>query len=53
MSLPVPEKIELKLAIVPEDTGKALSKIGLSDPPREEKRIHFFEPKVCCSSTVG
>ena len=43
MSLPVPEKIELKLAIVPEDTAKALSKLGLSDPPREEKRIHFFD----------
>jgi hypothetical protein len=43
MSLPVPEKIELKLAIVPEDTAEALSKLGLSDPPREEKRIHFFD----------
>ena len=43
MSLPVPEKIELKLAIVPQDTAKALSKLGLSDPPREEKRIHFFD----------
>ena len=35
MFLPVPEKIE--------DTAKALTELGLSDPPREEKRIHFFD----------
>ena len=43
MPLPLPEKIEVKLAIVSEDTAKALSELGLSDPPKEERRIHFFD----------
>ena len=43
MPMPLPEKIEVKLAIVPEDTAKALAKLGLTDAPQEEKRIHFFD----------
>jgi hypothetical protein len=43
MPLPLPEKIEVKLAIEPEDTKTAFDLLGLSDPPKEEKRIHFFD----------
>jgi hypothetical protein len=39
----LPEKIEVKLAFVSEDTAKALAVLGLSDPPNEERRIHFFD----------
>ncbi len=38
-----PEKIEVKLAFMSEDTAKAFAVLGLSDPPKEEKRIHFFD----------
>src|SRR5262245_43377827 len=38
-----PEKIEVKLAFRSEDTAKAFAVLGLSDPPKEEKRIHFFD----------
>jgi hypothetical protein len=36
-----PEKIEVKLAVVSEDTAKAFAIFGLSDQPKEERRIHF------------
>ncbi len=39
----LPEKIEVKLAIQPEDTELALGFLGLKDPPNEEKVIHFLE----------
>ena len=38
-----PEKIEVKLAFMSEDTEKAFAVLGLSDPPNEERRIHFFD----------
>jgi hypothetical protein len=41
--MPLPERIEVKLAFMSEDTAKALTALGLSDPPKEEKRIHFFD----------
>src|SRR5438046_10515277 len=41
--MPQPEKIEVKLAFMSEDTAKGLAALGLSDPPKEEKRIHFFD----------
>jgi len=41
--MPPPEKIEVKLALMSEDTAKAIAVLGLSDPPREERRIHFFD----------
>jgi hypothetical protein len=43
MTLPLPEKIEVKLAFMSEDTAKAFALLALSDPPREERRIHFFD----------
>jgi hypothetical protein len=39
----LPERIEVKLAFMSEDTAKALAILGLSDPPKEERRIHFFD----------
>ena len=36
MTLPLPEKIEVKLAFVSEDTAKAFAILGLSDPLKEE-----------------
>ena len=41
--MPPPEKIEVKLAFMSEDTAKAFAVLGLSDPPKEERRIHFFD----------
>jgi hypothetical protein len=41
--MPLPDKIEVKLAFMSEDTAKAFAVLGLSDPPKEEKRIHFFD----------
>ena len=41
--MPPPEKIEVKLAFMSEDTAQAFAVLGLSDPPKEEKRIHFFD----------
>jgi hypothetical protein len=41
--MPPPEKIEVKLAFMSEDTSKAFAVLALSDPPKEEKRIHFFD----------
>ena len=38
-----PETIEVKLAFVLEDTANAFAILGLSDPPKEERRIHFFD----------
>ena len=43
MSNPIPEKIEVKLAFVSEDTAKAMAALGLNDPPKEERRICFFD----------
>lgn len=43
MTLSLPEKIEVKLAFTSEDTAKAVAFLGLSDPPKEERRIHFFD----------
>jgi hypothetical protein len=43
MTLSLPEKIEIKLAFVSEDTAKAFAILGLTDPPKEERRIHFFD----------
>jgi len=39
----LPETIEMKLAFVLEDTANAFAILGLSDPPKEERRIHFFD----------
>jgi hypothetical protein len=39
----LPETIEVKLAFVLEDTANAFAILGLSDPPKEERRIHFFD----------
>ena len=41
--MPPPEKIEIKLAFMSEDTAKVFAVLGLSDPPQEERRIHFFD----------
>jgi hypothetical protein len=41
--MPPPEKIEVKLAFMSEDTAKGFAVLGLSDPPKEERRIHFFD----------
>jgi hypothetical protein len=41
--MPPPEKIEVKLAFMSEDTGKGFAVLGLNDPPKEERRIHFFD----------
>jgi hypothetical protein len=41
--MPAPEKIEVKLAFMSEDTAKGLAVLGVSDPPNEERRIHFFD----------
>ena len=41
--MPPPERIEVKLAFMSEDTAKGLAVLGLSDPPKEERRIHFFD----------
>ena len=41
--MPLPEKIEVKLAFMSEDTVKGFAVLGLSDPPKEERRIHFFD----------
>jgi hypothetical protein len=43
MTLSLPEMIEVKLAFVSEDTAKAFAILGLSNPPKEERRIHFFD----------
>lgn len=43
MTLSLPEKIEVKLAFVSDDTAKAFALLGLNDPPKEERRIHFFD----------
>jgi hypothetical protein len=40
---PIPEKIEVKLALLPEETEIALDKLGLTAPAKEEKRIHFLD----------
>src|SRR5215468_162183 len=39
----LPEKIEVKLGFMSEDTAKGLAVLGLSDPPKEERGIHFFD----------
>jgi hypothetical protein len=39
----IPEKVEVKLAVMPEDTAKALSQLHLADPSLEERRIHFLD----------
>jgi hypothetical protein len=41
--MPPPEKIEVKLAFMSEDTAKGFAVLGLSDPPTAERRIHFFD----------
>jgi hypothetical protein len=41
--MPPPEKIEVKLAFMSEDTAKAFAVLGLSDTPKEERQIHFFD----------
>ena len=41
--MPPPEKIEVKLAFMSEDTAKAFAVLALSDPPKEERGIHFFD----------
>jgi len=41
--MPPPEKIEVKLAFMSEDTAQAFALLGLSDPPKEERHIHFFD----------
>src|SRR6266536_3383634 len=43
LTMPPPEKIEVKLAFMSEDTAKGLAVLGLSDPPKEERSIHFFD----------
>lgn len=45
MSLPDVENFEVKLAFHPKDTDVAIAAFGLTDSPREEKRIHFFDTK--------
>ena len=44
--MPSPEKIEVKLVFMSEDTAKGLAVLGLSDPPKEERGIHFLIPEV-------
>ena len=53
MSLPLPEKIEVKLAFMSEDTAKALAILELSDPPKEERRIHFFDTENLALFDLG
>jgi hypothetical protein len=41
--MPPPEKIEVKLAFMSEDTAQAFAVLGLSEPAKEERQIHFFD----------
>jgi hypothetical protein len=53
MSLPIAERIEVKLAFVPQDTSKAFAALGFDAPgdthapkrhkPDQERTIHFFD----------